>query len=1509
MSIEMIVRGESSGSHRLDGLSGAPWIFRRLKTAYLLGSLGILPALLVGCARPADSGKTVTASESSLTAAETAPISGPTSPPTSTPPTTLPAPLPAPAPQPPSTQKKTVWVVMHQTASLTQALATRDWKTRGQLVYNQLTATAASSQVGVRALLVTRGATYKPFWIANTLRVTADQATIDELATRPDVARIVPDSTYQLPPVQKGTRLQKVQNVEWGLANIRAPEVWSQFGAQGDGIVVANIDTGVQFDHPALIGQYRGNQGDGTFDHNYNWFDPANVCGFPSVVPCDNVFHGTHTMGTMVGDDGTGNQIGVAPHAKWIAAKGCESNSCSFESLLATGQWVLAPTDLNGQNPRPDLRPHIVNNSWGGGSGDTFYQATVQAWVAAGIFPAFANGNFGPSCGSASSPGDYPESYGVGAYDISNVIAFFSGRGAAFDGGTKPDIAAPGVDVRSSVPGNGYDVFSGTSMATPHLAGSVALIWSASPSLVGDIAATRALLDQTAVDSPDLSCGGTPEDNNVFGEGRLDVFEGVNQAPRGPVGTLQGVVTASTGEGIPRALIHAVGPTDRRVSSDLNGAYRTVLPEGSYDVTASAFGFLSQTVTGVQVTVDATTEQNFSLELAPSYAVSGFVRDSGGAPIPGARVSINGTPIEPATTDANGQYSFPSVPAGEYQVTAQAGGCYESQTSTLVVSEDQTLDFSLPQRVDAFGYSCQPTAYEFIEAETVLPLFGQFGSTSVSLPFAFPFYGQLYSTATVTTGGYLTFQFLPFPFLFHGPIPDPNIPNAAIYGFWNENLFVDGVVGSIRTQTVGTAPNRRFVIEWRDVGLPEGPDMRVRFEIVLFETGQIVTQYHTAEPEFGQRGGSATIGIENELGSVATQYSFNQPTLSSGLAVLYTVPPSGIVRGTVTDANDGAPIAGAELSLLRDGVPAYTTLTAADGTYQFIQVLVGDYTLAVTARNYGAQQAAITVVENATVERNFVLRTARATITPPNLQLIVPTNQTRTRTLTLGNTGSAVLDFVVHEAGGARQSTVATVRVARNAAADPHAPTTRALFAPGLTVAGLAPMAAGDIIRSFAPTGMQLAWGVGYTGNVWLGDFFGQRDVEFTTDGALTGGGWSTPWSNTIADMAYVPGRNLLCQVNVVNDNGIYCLDPSNGNVVQSITGPFQWALNSQRGLAYRSDDDSFYIGGWNEGVIYHIKGLSDPNPGEIIGSCRPADGTISGLAYNGSVGVLWAATNSPTDTIYELNPDDCTVLSTLAHPRPGFNGAGLEMDELGNLWTISQSPNQVYLIDSGVPAFSDVPWLSVSPTSGSVAVGASQRLVVTVDTHGLTPGLYLASVFIQTTAAREAIIRVPVSLLVPDYQQAVNAGGNAYTDSLGDSWAVDRAYTTGQWGYVQRSKTATTTHAISGTVDPTLFRSQRIDPYAYRFDNVPNGTYQIDLRFAELANVRLGRRLFDVIIEDTVVLPAHDIFYEVGRYAAESRTFFVDVTNGQMDVRLIPRAGSELPVINALRITHRIDR
>ncbi|HLU46150.1 MAG TPA: S8 family serine peptidase [Natronosporangium sp.] len=420
-------------------------------------------------------------------------------------------------------------VYLTDTADLSRAATITDRGHRLEYVYEQLTSVAETSQADLRADLDARGIEYRPYWVVNALLVTGDAELLAELARRPDVARIEPNREWELLDAALSPD-QAINAVEWNVTMIGAPRVWDQFGRAGDGIVVASIDTGVQFDHPALRKQYRGYTGTG-YNHNYNWFDPAGICGTPA--PCDNNGHGTHVTGTMVGDDGAGNQIGVAPRARWIAAKGCEYSSCSSASLLAAGQWMLAPTDLSGANPQPRLAPHVVNNSWGGGGGSTWYQPVINAWVAAGIFPVFAAGNSGYlGCGSASSPGDNPPAYAVGAYDRQGVIAPFSGRGpSAVDGSTKPNVSAPGVNIRSSVPTNSYAMYSGTSMAAPHVAGTVALIWSVSPPTVRDIPLTRKLIDATATDVSDLTCGGVPGNNNVYGEGRLNAYAAVVAAP------------------------------------------------------------------------------------------------------------------------------------------------------------------------------------------------------------------------------------------------------------------------------------------------------------------------------------------------------------------------------------------------------------------------------------------------------------------------------------------------------------------------------------------------------------------------------------------------------------------------------------------------------------------------------------------------------------------------------------------------------------------------------------------------------------------------------------------------------------------------------------------------------------------------------------------------------------------------------------------------------------------
>jgi subtilisin family serine protease len=1406
-------------------------------------------------------------------------------------------------------KETTFWAILNEKADVSAAPGMK-YSARGQFVYQRLTSVANQSQAGLRALLRDRAASYEPFWIVNAIRIHGDANLVQTVAARPEVKQIIATQTFQIPKPDPGATERAIDTIEWNIDRIRAPLVWSTFGDRGEGIVVANVDTGVQYNHPAVVEKYRGNLGGGSFDHNYNWFDPSNVCGNPSVVPCDNNSHGTHTMGTMVGDDGAGNQIGVAPAARWIAAKGCETNSCSDFALLAAGQWILAPTDLTGANPRPDLRPNIVNNSWGGGGGSPFYQATVDAWVAAGIFPAFSNGNSGPGCGSAGSPGDFLNTYSAGAFDINNNIAGFSSRGpSAFGGELKPNIAAPGVNVRSSVsiPPNSYAAFNGTSMASPHVAATVALMWSAAPALIGDINATRALLDDTAIDTSDLGCGGTADDNNVWGEGKLDAFAAVDQAPRGPTGTLTGTVTnANGGAPIAGATVHASGPAERTTTTNASGVYSLVAPVGSYVVTASAFGFASETAT-VTIVEGQTTTQDFALDPAPSHMVSGHVRDGGGTPLANATVTILGTPIPPAITDASGAYSFTSVPEGTYDVRATAGRCNDPQTQNLVVDGDETLDFALPQRSDSFGYFCQIDTFNWIDTTNVLPLSGDDASLQVTLPFAFTFYGQTYNTAHVATNGFLNFQ-SPNATFGNSAIPSTFTPNAAIYPFWDD-FFIAGD-SSVRSETLGVAPNRQFVIEWRNAHFccvsPEAMDVQV----VLYENGRMKMQYRNLGSS-REQGDSATIGIENESGTVALQYSFNEAdSVSEGLAVLYRLPPSGFVQGQVTDDNDDLPLAGATVKAIRGGSVFRETTTDSNGNYR-MQLPLDTYTIEASASNY--ETASATVVlddEDEVVTQNFALRTARAEVSPNALEFIVTPNSTKTKRLTLRNTGGLAMTWQIREAGGGMVATSSTLGLAKDPGANPNARTTEGLYKTQ-TPSGWGTTSPGDVIRTWPPTGLSLAWGVGYTGNVWLSDIpTNNRNHEFSVTGTATGRSHTAPWAGAWpGDMALDTSNNCMAQVNVGGDNGIYCWNLDTGAVVYSITGAFPWTGISQRGLAYRPDDNSFYIGGWNEGVVYHVKGRG-AGQGEVISSCNPPDFNISGLAWNSAFNILWEATNSPTDTIYQLNPATCSVLSTLPHPNPGFGGAGLEMDEEGNLWMIDQSPNNVYLIESGVPAFSDVPWLSESPDHGTLAPNGTQPIDVTVNTTGMTPGVYNAILFIQSNSGRQPTLRIPVSLIVPAYRQGGNAGGSAYTDvAEGDPWAADKAYSAGSWGYVVRGNDARTNRAIAGTLDDPLYQDLRRGMSEYRFDVPRNGVYQVELKFAELSNRRPGQHIYDVMIEGNVVLFAHDVSAEVGTYTADDHSFYVPVTDGSVNVRFVGRRGFGDPEVNAVRVTHRPDR
>jgi subtilisin family serine protease len=1402
-------------------------------------------------------------------------------------------------------------------APVPTAVAGQSHAQRAKGVYDAKRQFADKSQAGVRQLLTARKASFAPYWIANVVKVTGDGALVEELARRSDVAKILPNSTYAIPEPPKDTKpLAQVDSVEWNVANVRANEVWDDFGVTGDGIVIANIDTGVDFRHPALVDTYRGNNGNGVFDHNYNWFDPSNVCGTPSLEPCDNAGHGTHTMGTMVGDDHGANQIGVAPGATWIAAKGCESWSCSDAALLATGQWVVAPTDLQGRNPRPDLAPNIVNNSWGGGPDNPFYSEIVDTWVAAGIFPAFSIGNLGAGCDTAASPGDYPQSYGTGAYDYYGNIAYFSSRGPGQGDDVKPNISAPGVAVRSSLPGDEYQSWDGTSMASPHVAAAVALAWSAAPALIGDVAATRELLDETAIDTPDFQCGGTADDNNVYGEGKLDAYALVEASPRGPSGGLTGSVT-SGGAPIAGATVKLVGPaqqTTRR--TDELGHFRAPhLAVGEYTVTISKFAYLTQTTT-VTIVEGQTTTLAVDLVPAPRSSLRGTVRQEDGSPVAFATVTVDGTPILPIASAWDGSYVFPFVAHGEYDVTVDFGKWLQPVTKHVVISADTTLDFVLPPKVDSYGYTVQPTWPQYVDAQTVLPLNGDDSNTKIELPFAFPYYGTTYRQATISTNGYLTFNNDYWSSYWTSKIPSGGDPNHAIYALWDD-LDVDSQ-SSVRTQTLGTAPNRQFVVEWRNVLIRgSSANARLTVEVVLDELGHVTMQYKDLDSlDVWETGGSATVGIENANGTVGLQYSYNQIALHDAVAMTFGVENGGLLRGIVTDTNDGDPVAGATVRATR-GDFSRETSTDTTGFYQ-LQLPAGDYTLTFSSDGYVTAEVPVTVTAGAITTRDIALDAPRLTVTPEEpLELVVPADQQRTRTLTLGNTGSAPAHWDVQEVQGgvlnvqgvANAEAAAKKLVAAQPGGKVDTPaTTTAGFNRASTAAPPSTMAAGDVLKSW-PAGKQRGgYGVGYDGSVWVSQQITRVNEKYTVDGAFqrqlpaTYGDW-------MADMAFVPGKDAMCQSTIGSDNAIRCWNRDNGSVVATITGP--WAANPQFGIAYRPDDDSFYVGSPWEGVIRHIAGLSAETPGAVLSECASPNYSIAGLAWSPR-GILWQTTNSDPEPILGLNPDTCAVVQSIPDPDPlAYTGAGVELDESGNLWIVSQNPwggpSTARLVETPVPTYSDVPWLSESPAAGTLAVGAEQQVAVTVDTTGLAPGVYGATILVNSDSPRRPVIAVPVKLVVPRYQTSIDAGATAgRVDGSGDTWRADIPYAAGGAGYLGTSTVVTSPQPVTRTTDPWLYETAREGAYEYRFDGVPNGTYQVDLDFAEIGGAEPNARVFDVTLERTLEIPGFDIVNENPPFAAKRESFTIQVTDGQLNVRLLARTG--LPLVNGVRVTERPD-
>jgi hypothetical protein len=640
-----------------------------------------------------------------------------------------------------------------------------------------------------------------------------------------------------------------------------------------------------------------------------------------------------------------------------------------------------------------------------------------------------------------------------------------------------------------------------------------------------------------------------------------------------------------------------------------------------------------------------------------------------------------------------------------------------------------------------------------------------------------------------------------------------------------------------------------------------------------------------------------------------------------------TMPESfGAIGGTVVDAHTDQPIDGASVvvhATWQDDPLELTATTASDGTWQVVGP-EGTWTAEFGAAGYVTASRSVSITAGETsggADAALHRDQAHAAIDGGPFVFVLTPNRTGRGTIVVSNPGGhRDLTFSVGEVdlGAATEAEAAAASVAAATArrtaptgAAAQARTTRGLFGP--TRSDPKPQATGDVLASW-PTGLDVPWGIGFSGNVWIGNAFANGDAcgfsgacsatEFSTDGNPTGQSFEEPWVNAFGgDMAWDAGRGLLWQVNIGGDNGIYGIDPADGSVAHVITGS-PWASTSQRGLAYDRANDEFYIGGWNEGIVYRVAGPGHSTPGETLGQCAPSDPDISGLAWNASFRMLWEATNSETDSIHLIDPITCETSSTIGHPEGGgYNGAGLETDLVGNLWTVGQNSGTAYLLESGLPNFSDVPWLTVTPVDGTIAPDGSVDLEITVNSTGLAPGVYRALVVIQTNDPDHSITTVPVELVVPAYQQGINAGGGAYVDAEGNLFGIDRAWSAGSFGWLGSSSARSTKSAIGDTNEDPLYQDLRSGMTGYRFD-VANGRYRVDLAFAEILAKKAGTRIFSITIEGTSVIADLDVFAASGgKNKALDRSFEVDVSDGHLDIGFSAQRG-DAPIINAILVT-----
>ncbi len=779
------------------------------------------------------------------------------------------------------------------------------------------------------------------FWIANMVSFKGTSEAIQEIAASSSIEKVIFDYPVEsIQPIKSDEPPPPViASHPDGLDVMHVPEVWAM-GFTGAGRLVSNIDTGVDGTHPALTARWRGNNG---HPASQCWFDPVEG----TTTPTDHGQHGTHTMGTICGrSTTTGDTVGVAINAQWIAAGSVDYGGTTSD-IIASFQFI---TDPDGNPGTISDVPDCVGNSWGWSPQlhgvphcDNTFWAVMDGCENAGVVVVFSAGNEGSyGANSLRTPADrattYFNAFSVGAIDGHTPgypIAYFSSLGpcscASGDMAIKPELVAPGYNVYSSIPGGGYDgTWSGTSMASPHITGSVAILRQVNPNL--DVNTIKNIILQSCVD-----LGPTGEDN-TYGHGYLDLRNAVQLAMAG-FGFIDGYVrNANTNAPVP-ATITVINGSASTVANSEGHYFLALRADTSYTLRASYLGYYTLDHT-VAVVANDTVSQDFLLTPTPppdlaydpstfivSAPVGNTVREtlnisnlSGGPLYFTLNETMDTTGLILGNGGGNGNIADKPAasPIGYSDISGAKTGDEHQPIYPPVISGNggpDTYGYTWIDSDDPGGPAFSWVDISGVGTPVTFTIDDQFlGPFPMGI--TFPFYGDNHTSIYVCSNGFLSFDADTAAYG-NRTIPTAAIPNNFIAGLWDDLSPQNRGTVYYYNDTV----NNRFIVSFSNVPFFSGGG-DLYFEFILYPTGRIILQYGTVNG--GTRGlNSLTVGMENQDGSDGLEVVYNADYLHSNMAIKFAPPLNwlsvNVHSGTVNAGFDSAAIVTFDATHLIDG--------------------------------------------------------------------------------------------------------------------------------------------------------------------------------------------------------------------------------------------------------------------------------------------------------------------------------------------------------------------------------------------------------------------------------------------------------------------------------------------------------------------------------------------------------------------------------------------------------------